>query len=55
MLGRFLLLFLALGLFVAYVRLNRPELLDHPDDFWLLALLESLVLVSAAVLVRSDR
>ncbi len=53
MLGRLLLLFLALGLFVAYVRLNRPELLEHPDDFWLLALLESLVLVSAAVLVRA--
>ena len=51
--GRLLVLLLALGLFVAYVRLNRPELLEHPGDFWLLALLESLVLVSAAVLVRA--
>ena len=52
-LGRLLVLLLALGLFVAYIRLNRPELLEHPGDFWLLALLESLVLVSAAVLVRA--
>lgn len=53
LLGRLLVLLLALGLFVAYVRLNRPELLEHPGDLWLLALLESLVLVSAAVLVRA--
>ena len=52
-LGRLLVLLLALGLFVAYIRLNRPELLEQPGDFWLLALLESLVLVSAAVLVRA--
>lgn len=52
-LGRLLMLGLAVGLALAYIRLNRPALLDRPDDLWLLALLEAIVLVIAAIFLRA--
>lgn len=51
-LGRLLMLALAIGLGLAYIHLNRPALLESPGDFWLLALLEALVLLIAALFLR---
>jgi len=50
--GRLLVLVIAIALFVSYIRLNRPALLERAGDIWLLALLEGLILVIAALFLR---
>jgi putative nucleotidyltransferase with HDIG domain len=51
-LGRLLICLLGLSIFAAYLKLNRPELLGQPHEFWLLASIEALVLFIGAVFVR---
>lgn len=51
-LGRALVLLIGLLVFAAYLKLNRPEILDHPVDFWLISAIQALVLILGAVFVR---
>jgi putative nucleotidyltransferase with HDIG domain len=51
-LGRLLVLFLTLGVFIVYLKLIRPDLLESPPDFWLLASIEGIVILLGAAFVR---
>lgn len=50
--GDLVLVLVLLSAFYLYLRAHQPLLLERPEDFWLLAGIQSIVLILAAVLIK---